>query len=160
MALPSAYVAHSVASRVRLHIPAKKGDALYFSGLAAALKSVGGINAVRVNAVAASVLILHSEECNLKSIAEFARRHRQFNLQSNPLKPQRTLGELVADQIQQTDRLIATGSRGHLDAQSIFFLLFLGLGLSQLWRGQIMQPAIPLLWRAWEILKQIGNSTK
>jgi len=30
------------------------------------------------------------------------------------------------------------------------------LGVKQLWRGNIMQPAIPMLWRAVEILRDMN----
>jgi hypothetical protein len=150
-----AYVIHSVTGRTRLQIPAKRGDGLFFANVEASLQSCTGIDSVRFNSRAASILITYTSDSNLKSIADFARKRKLFNLRGNQPVPVKTLGEVLASQVGQVDRLVATGSRGHLDSQSIFFLLFLGLGLLQMWRGQIMQPAIPLLWRAMEILKDI-----
>lgn len=151
-----AYIVHSTPGRVRLRIPGKRGDAIYFAGLEAALTKCADVETVQVNVRAASVLITQMQGSSLPSVADFARRHKLFSLKQAEATPVRSLGEIVAAQIAEADRLIATGSRGRLDSQSIFFLLFLGLGLKQMWRGQIMQPAIPLLWRAMEILKDLN----
>ncbi|MDD5033143.1 MAG: hypothetical protein PHE55_00160, partial [Methylococcaceae bacterium] len=134
---------------------AKRGDGLYFSKLEAGLKHCPQVQTVHVNARAASILIICATDESLDSIGDFAREQSLFDLRSEQAPPLKTLGEQVAAQINNLDQALATGSRGHLDLQSIFFLLFLGLGLRQMWRGQIMQPAIPLLWRAMEILKDL-----
>jgi len=150
-----AYIVHSVSGRARIKIPAKRGDGFFFATVEDGLKGCGGVQSVQANSRAASVLISYESGSSVKSIADFARRHRLFNLRGDQPAPLKTVGQIFSSQIGQADRLIATGSRGYLDSQSIFFLLFLGLGLLQFWRGQIMQPAIPLLWRAMEILKDI-----
>lgn len=155
MELPSASVVHAVPGRARIRISAKRGDGIYFSRLEGGLKGCPGVRSVHGNARAGSVLIHYASGVDLKSIADHARRRRIFNLAGEPQKPLKTVREVFAWQLQQADRIIATGTRGHVDAESLFFAMFLGLGLLQMWRGQIMQPAIPLLWRAIEILKEV-----
>jgi hypothetical protein len=152
-----AYVAHAVPGRTRIKIPAKRGDSLFFAKLESGLLRCPDVASVQTNYRAASILITFSAEGSLASVDHYARQHRLFNLENEPL-PLKTVGELISDQVGQVNRLVGTGSRGHLDIQSIFFLLFLGLGLKQLWRGHIMQPAIPLLWRAMEILRDINEN--
>ena len=155
MELFPAYIVHSVAGRARIRIPAKRGDGLFFANLEAGLQACADVQTAQVNSRAASILITYAPDTNLKSIADYARRHKLFSLRGDQPVPLKTVGEAFASQLGKADRLIASTSRGHLDSQSIFFLLFLGLGLLQMWRGRIMQPAIPLLWRSLEILKDL-----
>lgn len=150
----AAHVVHAVPGRARIRIPAKRGDGLYFSALEAGLKSCAQIASIQVNPHSASVLIVFAEDGNLHVLGQYAQEHGLFDLQEEIVAVgHRPLGAVLSDQLGQANRLIARSSRGHLDVQTLFFLLFLGLGLKQLWRGQVMQPAIPLLWRAMEILK-------
>lgn len=151
-----AYVIHSLPGRVRIKIPSKRSDAAYFVRLEAELTRCKGVASIQANLRAASILIGYAATGDLNTIANFARKRQLFNLEpEGQLPPQQSIGELAAAQIKFLDRLIETGSRGHLDLQSSFFLLFLVLGLRQMWRGQIMQPAIPLLWRVMEILYKL-----
>ncbi|HUL11212.1 MAG TPA: hypothetical protein VLU73_03460 [Methylococcaceae bacterium] len=148
-----AYVSHSLPGRVRIKIPSRRSDAAYFVRLEAELARCKGVASIQVNLRAASVLIGYAPTGDLNTIATFARKKQLFDLApEGMLPPQQSIGELVAGQIKFLDRLIETGTRGHMDLQSSFFLLFLVLGLRQMWRGDIMQPAIPLLWRAMEVL--------
>ncbi len=155
MELFPAYIVHSVPGRARIRIPAKRGDGLFFANIESILQGCADVQTVQVNGRAGSVLITYGLGSNLKSIANYARRHRLFSLSSDQPAPLKTVREIFAAQLDRADRLLSSGSRGHLDSQSIFFLLFLGLGLLQMRRGRIMQPAIPLLWRAMEILRDI-----
>jgi len=152
----SAYVIHALPGRVRVKIPSKRGDAAYFARLEAELIRCEGVASARSNQRAASVLIAYAGAGGLTGIADFARRKQLFNLQPEHQVPkQQSIKECAAAQMEFLDRLMNTGSRGRVDLPSAFFLLFLVLGLRQMWRGEIMQPAIPLLWRAMEILSKL-----
>ena len=152
-----AYVAHAVPGRIRIKIPSKRGDAFYFATLEASLRNCPGLSSLQINARAASALVTFSGAGNLTVLSQFAKRNKLFLLQNDDMPNMKTLRELAFSGVNQVDHLITTGTRGHVDMQSIFFILFLGLGLQQLWRGQIMQPAIPMLWRALEILKDLES---
>lgn len=151
-----AYLVHAAPGRARIRIPAKRGDAFFFSELESWLKTCPGVARIQINPRAASVLIYFSGvAAGLTELARLARQHRIFKLDDKP-QPLKTVAEIVSEQMGQANQLLSTGSRGHLDAQSVFFLLFLALGVKQLWRGNIMQPAIPMLWRAVEILRDMN----
>jgi hypothetical protein len=114
-----------------------------------------GVASARANQRAATILITYAGAIGLKRIADFARRMELFSVQSEQDAPsQQSVGECVAAQLKFLDRVMDAGSGGRMDLQSAFFLLFLVLGLWQMWRGEIMQPAIPLLWRAVEVLSK------
>lgn len=155
--MQTAYVTHAVQGRARLKIPAERGNGLFFARLQDGLGHCPDVESIQVNHRAGSALISLAGNGSLVSVGHYARQHHLFALANEPL-PLKTLGQLVSEQVAEVNGLIGTGSRGHVDLQTVFFFVFLLLGAKQLWRGQIMQPAIPLLWRALEILKGINKN--
>ena len=161
MQLPPAYVVHAVPGRARIKIPGKRGDGPFFARLEAGLLACADVQSVQVNQRAGSVLITtHAEPATLKAVADHARRHRLFGLHGEAALPAPSVGEVFLDRLQeverlfrQTDRMIAAGSNGRLDLQSLFFLLFLGLGVKRAWGKHLLEPDVPLLWRVVEVLK-------
>lgn len=153
----SAYLVHAVTDRARIRIPARRGDAAFFAGLKTRLAECPFLASIEINARAASLLVTFTDNCGLDALAKHAREQDLFELRKEapPVKP---LGTLLTEQMQQADRLIGAGTQ-QLDAQSRFFLLFLGLGLQQVLRGQVLQPAIPLLWKAVDLLRNRGMRT-
>lgn len=155
-----AYVAHIALGRIRIKVPAKRGDNDYFSKLEANLKNCPDIVSVRINPLAASVLVVRNSNGDLKTLADFARKHRLFALKNETPPPERTVGEILAKRMETLDNLLSAGSRGRLDGQSALLLTFIALGLAQTWRGQIAQPAVGFLWYIMEILKDIRLSQR
>lgn len=152
-----AYVTHAVPGRTRIKIPAKRGNGLFFAQLESGLQKCPEIASIQVNHRAGSALITYAAGGNLAAVGRYARQHQLFRLENDP-PPLKSVGEILAGQMAEINRLIGTGSRGHIDLQTLFFFLFLVLGMQQAWRGQIMQPAIPLLWRALGILKSFNKN--
>ena len=139
--------------RARFRIPSRRNDALYFEKLAKKLSEHPDVKGITTNPLTASVLVHFGHDDCLEGLVRFAARKRLFRAKRVETLP--TLGELVWRRAQQFDGAIETLTRGRLNSENLLFLLFLGLGLVQLQRGQIMQPAIPLLWRAVSLLRQI-----
>ncbi len=155
--MQTAYVTHALQGRLRLKIPAKRGDGFYFASLESDLSKCPGVESVTINPRAASALIKFWGGGGMAVLNQYARKHKLFTIKPDKNAELKTLNQFVYTQVKQVDEVITLLTRGHLDMQSIFFLLFLGLGLQQLWRGQIMQPAIPMLWRALEILQDLES---
>ncbi|MEI6354571.1 MAG: HMA2 domain-containing protein [Methylococcus sp.] len=155
----TAYVVHTVPGRARIRLPSKRGDALFFGRLEQWLLTCPGIVDVKTNVRAASALLVFEGQGDLAQVAEAARHHRWFRMERNP-PPLKTVGASFSDHLEQLNELITTTTRGHLDTHSVFFLFFLGLGLQQIVRGNVMQPAIPMLWRALEILRDMDAGTR
>jgi hypothetical protein len=151
--MPKALMTSMGPGRVRFRIPIKRGDAIYFNRIRSELESLPEVIAIRVNPLSASVLILHHGDFDLGQLVQWARSRRLFSV---PRQPDRrlTLGEMMWHKTKQVESALETLTRGRIDLETSFFFLFLVLGLSQVWRGQIMQPAIPLLWRAMDLLRK------
>lgn len=139
--------------RVRFRIPCRRNDPLYFEKVAKTLSKHPDVKGIKTNALSASVLVHFGSDYCLQGVVQFAVQKKLFDAGSVVTLP--TLGELVWRRAQQLDVALETLTRGRLNTENVLFLFFLGLGLVQLKRGQIMQPAIPLLWRAISLLRQI-----
>jgi hypothetical protein len=121
-ALPVAYVAHAGAGRTRLRVPARQGDAGFFSACAARLAELEGVHAVRPRALTAGLLVEH--EGGFEAIAEQASAAGLFRL-----------GEPELEGDAQPALPIAAGVLG-------------ALAVLQVFRRQLLPPAITLLWYA------------
>lgn len=140
--------------RIRLRVIRRRHDALYFAKVCKVLGEHPEIKSVRTNAISSSILILYEKD--LEQIMDFAADKKLFRFKRINMNPM--IGETIWRKGQQLDIAIATLTRGKANTENLFFMLFLGLGLYQLRRGQIMQPAIPLLWRAISLLRQIHEN--
>ena len=58
--IDAASIASDTPSRLRLKVPARKGDAAYFEALKGLYSGIDGVKGVEVNAITASVLFTHS----------------------------------------------------------------------------------------------------
>ena len=57
---PDAYTVHQVPGRMRLRVPARRGDRAYFANVAQVLVAVPDVRSVRVNPSTGSVLVRHA----------------------------------------------------------------------------------------------------
>ena len=152
-----AFVVHAMPGRVRIRIPNKRGDSLYFADLQANLLQCDEVRAVQTNYRVASVLVDCVAAGDFDSIADYAREQGLFALEGELAVSLQTVPEIFSANLNAVNRVLGTFTKSHLDMESIFFLLFVGLGFRQLLRGGIMQPAIPLLWTAVEIMRDLNK---
>jgi hypothetical protein len=124
-ALPIAHVVHSTASRTRLRVPSRQGDAEFFAVCAGQLSNTGGVLTVRPRAITASLVIEHDGAFD--AIASQAR----------------DAGLFIVAKREPEDEQEALSPAGPLAAA-----IFGGLALLQLFRNRILPPAITLLWYA------------
>jgi hypothetical protein len=154
----SAYLVHALPGRARIRIPAKRGNQSYFRDLESALGRCADVTSVQVNPTAASALIVYPPAADLQTIANCARERQLFDLKpAVDSPPAQSIGETAASQLDFLDRLLATSSRGNMDLRSAVFLLLIALAMRQIWRGHVMQPAVALLWDAFELLRDPGK---
>lgn len=149
----NAIIVASCDHRVRFRIPCRRNDALYFEKVARTLFEHPDVKDVKTNSVSASVLVQFNENHCLEAVISFALKKRLFKAGKADDFP--SVGEMIWRHAQQFDVGLETLTRGRLNTENLMFLFFLALGVVQLKRGQIMQPAIPLLWRAMSLLRQI-----
>lgn len=152
--LPDAFLSHKIQGRVRLKIPSKKGDLLYFKNLKDQLLRFNGIERLEVNPVSGSILIHTSD---LEKIAEYARDKNIFALKNN--RPRFTNIYFTVSKIfKDTDRKVRGITGGDMDIAGLAFISLLGLGIYQISRGNFAAPAwYTAFWYALNIFLKSGN---
>lgn len=153
----TAYVVHRLPGRLRLKIPAKRGNAGYFAALAEALRACPGVLSVEANATAASLLIHYPPTLETADLAAAASKAAPLDLAYGE-PPADSIAETLAALLQRGDSVLRRSSGGQMDFRSASVLTLLGLALYQIARGEILQPAVPLLLGAMAALP--GNGKK
>jgi hypothetical protein len=166
--VPEAYVCHASSGRVRVRIPAKKNDPIYFSGLREYLAPIPGVVRVEVNALTASVLVEHQLEMNsiddLKPVADYSEMSGLFKLvvptRAAPNRGAIPVGQCLAATIARFNEQVKSWTSGMLDFPTVAALGLISVGVVQASRGLIAVPAISALWYATEVLKfQLTNNS-
>lgn len=140
----AAYVGHAVPGRLRLKIPSRRGDEQYFDRLKNTLGQCPGIHNVEVHALTSSALIAHG--CDHESISRFGLEQGLFNLFGGEEGPP-LMQELFSRTGMVGDTVSAiVGQR--VDLMASAFVALVGLALFQTLRGNVLAPAVTLLWYA------------
>jgi hypothetical protein len=133
---PTAHIRHALPGRLRIGVPAMRGDRGYFDWVADGLRSEGTLH-VTVNPHTAGILIDGLRE-PVDRLRDAARRNRWFDLQ-----PDAVAGGVAEPQ--------ATPSASPLlDQRTVAASAMLTLAVFQALRGQVMVPAVSLVWYALE----------
>lgn len=157
---PSAFIKHQLPGRVRLKVPAKRGDFRYFNRMAEVFAECAGITQLQLNPFAASILVCHGADTPFNEIVSFAENKGLFGLTEKPadydsvLIPNLPISTLTSFKIDQIDDSLLNLSQNRLNIRSILFLALIGLAIHQIARGNFMAPAATLLWYALELLEQ------
>jgi hypothetical protein len=146
--LPAAYVVHRTRHRVRLRVVGQRRNPGWFAEAASVLGQLDWIDRVETNVHSCS-LTLHciDADCMDENLA-----------QSGVFKFQAQAPQVASavDQIQiglsRIDRTLQSKSSANTNLRSLLFLLILVLAGVQMVRGQVMVPAISLLWYAIDLV--------
>lgn len=156
--LPTAYIKHRMPGRVRLKIPAKRGDEAYFEALAETLAGCDQIRQLQLNPPTASLLIQH-DDAPLDSVVDYAAAAELFIVAEGgdgdsdlPALDNLSVASWSSLGVSQFDQQLSQLSAGRVDLRSLFFLGFMGLTIHQAAKGHIMSPASTFFWRALELL--------
>jgi len=141
-----ASIAHRMPGRIRLSIPARRGDDAFFAGLAGQLSGQPDVVRVRPNARAGSLLVEHTGDAD--PILAWAAREQLLELA--PGGAQNELAGLLSAPGPPV-RLV---SGRDIDPMFMAGVAFLGMGLVQVVRGQVMVPAATALWYAISVFPQ------
>jgi len=154
--LPDAFLSHKISGRARLKIPSRKGDFHYFEFLKEQLSKCSGIETMEVNPVSGSILIVHASD--IEKIAEYARNRNIFNLKNNRPYPA-NLHHTVSKTFKDINGKIKGITGGDMDIAGAAFLIFLGLGIYQISRGNLIAPAwYTAFWYALSMFSKSGNN--
>ena len=136
--LPDAYIVHRAPRRMRLRVPACKGNKAYFSFLENGLPLYPAVDGVEVNALTASVLLHH--DLNIEAFAEHAAIDGYFRLRADPRRG-KPASLRALEPLEALDRRFQGLTRGELDLPGLAFACLVGAGIYQISIGNIAAPA-------------------
>jgi hypothetical protein len=146
----TAYIAHECTGRIRLKVPARRGDAGFFQSLAARVASTAGVVGVEANAATGSILILHALE-GTGAWDTFA-ASGGLALASGPFRTRAVVGD-VRRLATGLDREVTSITGGELDLWSASFIALFALGVNELRKGNVAAPAwYTAFWYAFNVL--------
>ena len=135
---PAAFIQHQLPRRLRLKLPSRRGDQLYFKDLVGRLANVPGVAALNANPLTGSLLIRH--DGNADAIMSFMEREGLVQLRHEPETPAE--GD-AATTIPDPNKGLAVGLSG--------------LSLVQMVRGQLTGSASENFWNAYRAHAHLSN---
>lgn len=135
--LPRAEVVHRTPRRLRVKVPSRKGDEGFFARLREEFAAHPKVEEVAVNALTGSLLLVGGADVG--EVAELAEEKGFFRLERAAARA--SLPQTVAAHVKGADRHVRRVFGGDLDLTGLTFVLFLGLGLYQIVRGNLAAPA-------------------
>lgn len=141
--LPEAHITHQAAGRLRMKIPAQKGNAAFFSSLKERFSSFPGVQKVEVNPLTGSVLVLHTidlKEVDFKMISEYTQQSGLFRL-GQPNTSNGSVSQRMVESFQGVNRKVEQFTGGEVDLPTLAFVGLLGFGIFDMARGKTAAPA-------------------
>lgn len=135
--LPQAHVAHAVAGRTQLVVPARRGDTAFFATAVTALRAAAGVAAVAATPRLGSLVVRHAGD--FAPVAAAARSAGLFAVSTPPAVPARPR---------------RAGRR--LPALALVAGGLAGLGAMQAARGRFAGNAVELLWNGFQASRRLG----
>lgn len=158
---PFAYIRHQIPGRVRLRIPEKKGDMVYFAELAEGFADCQTITQLELNPVSASVLICHDHSDNFLTIAGFAQKNGLFSIIDKPEEtfnfPKKPVTNFASAGVARIDQSLSDFTGGLLDGRSLLFLALIGLAIRQMSKEHVLGASSSLLWYAFRVLNEANK---
>ena len=154
--MPNAHIVHQARGRIRLQVREKCKDPDYFEAISKQLEGLPGIDEVRTNPTTGSIILLHSLENNTEllerlpqlALFEITACHKQDASAFTPLR----------SGLNGIEQLLRNGTAGSVDLKTVAFIGVMGLTLHQIMRGQVLGPALPMLWNAFSLINRINSS--
>lgn len=138
IALPDAFLRHKTLHRMRIKIPSKKGDVLYFMSLREQLSRCDGIEKIEVNPTTGSALFVHTTDETL--IGKHGMENNLFSLKKLDTDTA-NLHQKISETFKDFNDQIRSFTGGGLDIGTITFLALAGAGIYQISRGNFIAPA-------------------
>lgn len=154
--IPTAYIVHQARGRMRLQIKEKCKDQAYFEAVRPALEALADIDEVRVNTTTGSIVLLFPQQNH----AELKNRLQQvtlFEISEHRHTEEKPFTSLSSG-LSGIEQALKSGTAGSLDLRTVAFIGMMGLTIHQILRGQVLGPALPMLWNAYSLIDRIGNT--
>jgi hypothetical protein len=153
---PVASIVHQVRGRMRLRVLEKRQDADYFELTRARLESLPGVDRVTTNSSTGSIVLYHELPDN-DILREQLFNSGCFVFGTKTAQPAPSF-EPLRSGLSAIEQGLRSGTAGSVDLRTIAFLGMMGLTLHQVLRGQVLGPALPMLWNAFSLIGQINRS--
>ncbi|MGD8312163.1 MAG: hypothetical protein PVJ66_06160 [Gammaproteobacteria bacterium] len=153
---PVACIVHQVRGRIRLRIREKRQDETYFEDARSLLESLPGIVQVSVNSSTASI-VMHHELPNNDVLLERLDDCGLFVLGTESAQQTTTFAPL-RNGLSGIEQALKSGTAGSVDLRTLAFLGMMGLTLHQILRGQVLGPALPMLWNAFSLIDRASST--
>jgi hypothetical protein len=151
--LPAARISHFTTRRLRLKVPEKRRDTVFFNDAAARLAAWDSVERVETNPLTASILIHFSDPERL--LLEAAAKNDLFDIEFETAlmeSPGPVVRRAAVNSFERADDIVRRWTQSQLDLRGVIFLLLFIGGAYQLFRGRIGSPAPTLLWHAGDLL--------
>ncbi|KPK56892.1 MAG: hypothetical protein PVJ48_03855 [Gammaproteobacteria bacterium] len=136
---PEAVIGHAIPGRIRLKIPGMRGDPVYFQTAGEILQGAPGVRTVQTNHRTASILVT-GPAAALPRLRKIGSDHDLFHVTDHA-------GSGTTEGGRRT-RITARTA-----VQNRIAVILLALAFVQTLRGQIMVPALALIWNALELIQ-------
>jgi hypothetical protein len=94
-----------------------------------------------------------------EELAEAVQQLDSFALVEGPEPVTSPLGSL-SSRISMIDEVISGGSGGTVDLRTLAYVGLLGLTIRQVMRGQVLGPALPMMWQAISLINRLNGGNK
>ena len=118
-------------------------------------RDLAGIDEVRTNSTTGSIILLHSLENN----TELLKRLPQLALFEITDCQQHDASAFtpLRSGLTGIEQLLRNGTAGSVDLKTVAFIGVMGLTLHQIMRGQVLGPALPMLWNAFSLINRMNS---
>ncbi|HXX82138.1 MAG TPA: hypothetical protein VEI46_11355 [Thermodesulfovibrionales bacterium] len=156
--LPTAHISHQTTGRLRIKIPARKGDNTYFNALKEHFSALEGVRDLQLNPTTGSVLILHT--LDNQSVAQYATANNMFSLTgANPSSA--SLHLRVTETFKGMNNQVRAFTSGEINIGSLAFLGLMGAGIYQIGKGNFTAiPWYTAFWYALNIFLKSQDASK
>lgn len=143
---------------MRLRIKEKRRDPQYFDEVRRQLDTLSGIDEVRINSNTGTILLLHRQQSYFQLEAQL-RQLNLFDIIDGP-EPVPSALAPVSEGISMIDKAIAGGTGGSVDLRALAYIALVGFTVRQIMRGQVLGPALPMLWQAMSLVDRFSGWKK
>jgi hypothetical protein len=148
----TAWVVHRIGVRLRVRVPDRKGDALYFATLVESARALPGVVAVRPNPLVGSVVIEHDEMEPGRIEALLGELGLDLADGEPPTQPPL---QVLTQGFATLERELRAVTGNATDLRTLGFLALATAGLFQVARGHTFSAASSLLWHAADLLREL-----
>src|SRR5882672_4071412 len=143
-----AHIVHHSPGRVRLRLHRKRHDPEFFRAVQDRLMRCDNVHQVDVNPATGSILVRYSGEISGLIGQAMAHGLTEFAEVELGLPPVEPVSSLLKGRMADVSTMLSRATGGTVDGGTAVVVTLLVAGTWQFLRGQVLGPAVPLLWYA------------